>query len=302
MLSLIVGKFSFVQLNPYNQLIMKKITTIILLLCVSFSFSQSPWTQKKGTFYTQLSFSTIPAYNTIYANPDRQIAGKITDQTMQFYTAYGISEKTTLTINIPYKSISHNGLSRNCLVAPCPGYSNKKSTFGNIEIGVKHLFSSKKWLITGQLNVEVNSNSFEASSGIRTGYEAWSFTPLLIVGKGAEKKYMQFFSGFTYRTNDYSSNFKIGGEFGYKVGKRLWLSTFIDIVKSLNNGDFNTLLSAYDVNTALYIDNQEYGGFGFKASQGFSNNFGLNLGVGGAFFANNVPKQIALTIGLYHKF
>ena len=52
----------------------------------------------------------------------------------------------------------------------------------------------------------------------------------------------------------------------------------------------------------LYVNDQEYGGFGLKGIFEVNNNFGVNAGFGGAFFANNLAKAPALSFGLYHKF
>jgi len=279
---------------------MRKIIFFVLLFSVVITFAQSPWTQKKGKFYTQLSFSSIPSYNVIYGNPDYTVSGKISDNTLQLYTEYGVSDDTSIIINLPYKFIKHTHFSVpyiDCFPNPC-SFDKKVAVFGNIEIGIKHNFSNKKWLLTGQFTIEANTSSFDALSGIRTGYNAWTFTPLFIIGKGTAKKYLQFFTGADIRTNGYSTNFKIGGEYGWKIGKKLWFSMFLDIVKSLKNGNIVLPNSA----TALYINDQEYGGFGFKGIYEFSNNFGLTTGLGGAFFANNVAKQVALNMGFYKKF
>ena len=73
---------------------MKKIVIIGLFIFSIHSNAQSPWTQKKGKFYTQLSFTTIPSYNTIYGNPDYVIPRKVSDNTIQMYGEYGVSDKS----------------------------------------------------------------------------------------------------------------------------------------------------------------------------------------------------------------
>ena len=279
---------------------MKQLTKL-LFLCISISaFSQSPWTQEKGKFYTQLSFTTIPNYDTLFGDPEYKISGEITDNTFQFYGEFGLSNKTTLILNVPYKIITNKGLVNPCLIAPCPEYSNEEKAFGNISIGLKHNFYKKDWLISGQFSVEANTSSYNTTSGIRTGYDAYTFTPLLIAGKGLGKSYLQAFVGADIRTNNYSSNFKIGGEYGTKLGEKFWLIGFLDIVKSFENGDVN--LPFANQLTGLYVNDQEYGGFGFKGIYEIKSNFGINAGLGGAFFGNNVAKQGAFTFGVYRKF
>ncbi|SDS52567.1 hypothetical protein SAMN05216503_3341 [Polaribacter sp. KT25b] len=283
---------------------MKNITKLLFLFISISVFSQGPWTQEKGKFYTQLSFTTIPSYNELFGDPDYTISGEISDNTMQIYGEYGLSEKTTLLVNIPYKLITFNRTSTiNCVTTPCPGIVNntyKENSLGNIEIGLKHNFYKKTWLLSAQLSMEANTGSFDENSGIRTGYDAFTFSPLFIAGRSFSKSYLQTFMGTKIRTNNYSSNFKIGGEYGGKISKNIWLIGFLDIEKSFKNGDI--VLPASNLATGLYVNDQEYGVVGVKAIGEFSDNFGVTASLPAAFFGNNVAKQVALSFGVYKKF
>ena len=280
---------------------MKKIIYLSIFFLSINIFGQSPWTKKKGAFYTQLSFSTIANYNTLYGSPEKVLNGNVTDNTIQFYTEYGITDKTTLIVNAPIKLISQKDISLICVgIAPCGTIDNKKTALGNIEIGIKHNFYNKDWLISGQVNIEANTGTFDANSGIRTGYDAWTVTPLLTVGRGYNNWYLQGFTGVNIRTNGYSSNFKIGGEVGYKPIPKLWLIANLDITQSFNNGE--VILPTSNLLTGLYINNQEYVSFGLKTIGEITKNFGLTAGLGGAFSGNKVAKKGAFNLGLYHKF
>lgn len=278
---------------------MKKFTRLLLFF-ISFSiYSQSPWTKEKGTFYTQFSFTSIYNYDTLFGDPDYNTERKTTDNTLQFYGEYGLSNRTTLIVNLPLKLIKTKELV-SLTAIPALTSEGKKVSFGNIEIGIKHNFYNKDWLISGQLSVEANTSSFDAASGIKIGYDAFTFTPLFLAGKGFNTSYLQTFIGANIRTNEYSSNFKIGGEYGRKLGESFWLIGYLDIVKSFKNG--NIILPNSNLTTGLFVNDQEYGGFGFKWIYEVNNKFGINAGFGGAFFANNLAKAPALSFGLYHKF
>lgn len=279
---------------------MKNLTKLIILILSISTYSQSPWTQKKGKAYTQLSFTSIANYSSLYGNPDYNTEREISDRTLQFFGEYGLSDKTSLLVNIPFKMIETGSLTSPSITAIPLTSSATESTLGNIEIGLKHNFYNKKWLLSGQFSVEANTSSYDTNSGIRTGYDAWSFSPLFLAGRGFGKTYVQGFVGANIRTNNYSSNFRIGGEVGRKLGKRIWLIGFVDVSKSLENGDI--LLPSQNLLTGLYVNDQEFGAFGVKGIGEFSDNFGITAGFGGAFFGNNVAKQAALTFGLYHKF
>lgn len=280
---------------------MKQITTLLAIILTTNMLAQSPWTQEKGKAYTQVSFTTIPNYNQLFGEPDYNTNGNITDNTLQFYGEYGLSKNTSVLVNIPLKMISIDGYINPAI--NCTGDCSENFTenaLGNIEIGLKHNFYNKKWLLSGQFNVETNTSTFNATSGIRTGYDAFTFTPLFLAGKSLKNGYLQTFIGANIRTNNYSSNFKIGGEYGRKITNKIWLVGFVDIVKSLENGDIELPLN--NISNGLYVNNQEYGIVGLKAIGEFSNNFGITASLPAAFFGNNVPKKLALSVGIYKKF
>lgn len=276
---------------------MKSLLIFISLLISLTSFSQSPWVKKKGEAYTQLSYSSISGYSTIFGDPDYNTERKISDNTLQFYGEYGLSNKTTLIINLPLKIVKTGGLLLN--ITPRTT-AESKTALGNIELGVKHNFYKKDWLISGQLNIEANTGVFNEASGIRTGYDAFTITPLVSFGKGSDNFYIQGFTGLNLRTNGYSSNFKIGGEIGTKAINKLWVIGFLDIVKSFEDGSVEIPIT--NQLTALYVNNQDYGGFGLKIIKEFTDDFGLTGAFGGAFFGNNVAKQATLSFGVYHHF
>lgn len=271
--------------------------TLFLMLCVSITMvSQSPWTQKKNKGYFQLSYTTISNYSEVFENTEGT-EREISDNTLQLFTEYGLSDKTTLIVNLPLKLVSSNDL----VVASSNPFTTEdsKTSFGNIQVGLKHKFLHKKWLLSGQLNVEANTGSFEEASGLRTGYDAWTVTPLVITGTSFGDWYLQAFTGADIRTNEYSSSFKLGGEAGYKTLDWLWIAGFVDIVSSFKNGDIEEPLT--NILTALYVNDQSFGGFGFKFIGEINEKFGANLSLGGAFSGENVAKQAAITLGLYYK-
>lgn len=283
-----------------NQSFKYLTSLFILFLFVSYStLAQSPWTQKEGEFYTQFGFSTIPNYTGIFGEPDYNTERKITDNTYQLYGEYGVSDKTTILINIPFKNLSSGDLTFPEETENIFTEEKTINSFGNIEIGAKHNFFNKKWLISGQLNIEFNTSTYEELSGLRSGYDAFTFTPLVNIGRGFDKFYVQAFTGFALRTNDYSSNFKIGAEAGAKLLNRIWIIGFLDIITSFDNGDF--IVPTENLLTGLYVNNQEFSAYGLKFIGEISPKFGLIAGFGGAFSGNNVAKQAAYNFGIYYK-
>lgn len=277
---------------------MKNAQILIALLFTGAVFAQSPWTKNKNEAYVQLSFSSIAGYTELFGNPDYNTERKITDNTLQLYAEYGISDKTTLFASLPYKMVESGELVAPSVLALPFTRQESQSSLGNIQLGVKHNFYNKKWLLTGQLGIEANTSNYYEASGLRTGYDAWTFTPLFIAGRGFNNWYIQAFTGFDIRTNNYSSAYKLGGELGYKAVDWLWVAGFLDGVASLKNGDAQELNNLL---TGLYVNDQSYAAFGLKLIGEINKNLGINVGIGGALGGRNVAKKPAFSVGVYYK-
>ena len=281
---------------------MKKLSILAALFVSIQLFSQSPWTKKKNEGYVQLNFTSIASYNKVFGNPEYDTQREITDNTLQFYGEFGITNTITLFANVPLKMLKSGDFSKDMSLV-LPSFITAKATettLGNIQLGVKHNFINKKWLVSAQLAIEANTSSYNAEAGLRSGYDAWTVTPLILAGRGFDKWYIQAFTGADIRTNNYSSNFKLGGEIGYKTLDWLWIAGFLDGVASFKNGDI--ALPQENLATALYVNDQSYAAFGLKFIAEFNKKFGANVGLGGAFVGRNVAKVPAISFGLFHKF
>lgn len=276
----------------------KQFFFLSLILIPLFSKAQSPWTQNKGRWYTQLSYSTIGAYGTLFG--DNNTERLITDNTFQFYGEYGLSERTTVLFQLPFKRIETGDLIAFQLGNPAKTIEAKERGLGNVSIGVKHNLIHSTWLLTGQLQLEANTGSFFEQSGIRTGFDAWTIRPLLSTGRGFKNAFVQGFVGADIRTNNYSSNIRLGGEIGYQLFQKLWIIAFVDVSDSLENGDIQ--LPETNRLTGLFVNDIEFAAYGLKGILELSKSFGITTGFATAFSGNNVPKKAAISFGLYHKF
>ena len=272
---------------------------LILFLLVSISFSvfgQSPWTKNKKEAYLQIAYTTIPNYTELFGDPTFNTERKINDNTLQFYAEYGLTDKTTLLVNLPLKVVAANDLvDSNASPLTTEG---SETNIGNVQLGLKQNFIHKKWLLSGQVMVEANTSNFYEASGLRTGYDAWTVSPLVVTGTSMSKWYVQAFAGTDIRTNNYSSSLKLGSEFGYKTLDWLWIAVFLDGVASFKDGDI--VLPETNVLTGLYVNNQSFTGYGLKFIGEFNEKSGINIGLGGALGGENVAKTPAISLGVYY--
>lgn len=282
--------------NSSQKYNMKNLISALLFVFSVNLIAQSPWVRQKKESYIQLAYTFRPTYNEVSGDPSYDTDREIADNTLQLYGEYGLSNKTTLLLGIPLKMVNSGDII-NPTQIPTTQEDNVTS-LGNINIGVKHNFIDKQWLFSGQLNLEANTGTFDENSGLRTGLDAWTFTPLLITGTSFNKWYLQGFTGVDIRTNDYSSSFKLGGEIGYKALNKMWVTGFLDSLFSFKNGDITIPTS--NILTGLYLNNQNYTAFGLKLINEINNVIGVNLGVGGAFTAENIGKGPTFTFGFYY--
>jgi hypothetical protein len=73
----------------------------------------------------------------------------------------------------------------------------------------------------------------------------------------------------------------------------------MDYKDSFENGTI--LLPVNNLTTSLYVDNQEYLGYGIKVIAELNRSIGITGGFGGALTANSEASKAALNLGVYFK-
>ena len=276
---------------------MKKLVFLPIFLFTLTLFSRGAWTKSKNEAYVQLSYYNIAGYTNIYGSPDYRTEREITDNTLQLFGEYGLSEKTTLVLSLPIKMIKSGNVVFDG-VTPITA-EGSKTALGNLTFGVKHQLYNNKWVVSGQFNVEANTGTFYPELGLRSGYDTWTLAPKLNIGRGFGRFFIQGTTGVDIRFNGYSSNYKFGAEVGAKPLNPLWLIAFLDISTSFENGD--VLLPDSNLLTGLYVNNQEYTAYGVKAIVEITQKFGALANYTSAISGNNVPKRAVYGAGFYYK-
>ena len=278
---------------------MKSIINFLFLFlsCSPLLIAQSAWTEEKDDFYLQVNYTSIGKYSNIYGDPDYKTSREISDNTLQVYGAYGLTEDITIIGAVPIKILKAGEIIENPTSTPLRIQEGNYSTIGNIVVGINKNWTKEKWVISTQLNVELPTGNYKNSYGLRSGYDAWSFIPTVQIGRSFHEFYFQANTGFDFKTNDYSESWRIGGEVGKQFFNQLWLVGFAEFRVSFKNGDY--LAPVENLQTALYINDQEFGALGVKLIEEIGPLFGITAAYGGAIFGNNVPKREAFSIGVF---
>ncbi len=274
----------------------------MLLACMLWCFStqaQSPWTQEKGSGYGQLSFMSIPTYTSNFAKDggNRDLERELTEIAIQLYGEYGIIEGTTAILDLPFKILNAGETD---VLLPFTE-EGTLAGLGNARLGVRQRLYDDKFNIAAQLMVELPIGRGDDATGLRTGYEALTLLPTLSLGSGFGNGYAFAYGGVGFRTNnDYSHYANVGIEGGYKFFDRLWFMLFFDVIRSLENGERDELLT-YEL-TGFYVNDQEWASAGAKVLFEITENIGVTGATTlAAFAANEVPQSPSLSLGVYTK-
>lgn len=273
-------------------------TLFITILLVSDSFAQV-WTLHKNEKYINLSYSSS-LYDKGFDSAGEVISlpVEISDRTIQLFAQYGLTEKITLQVKVPYKILSSEGdlavfnaIEGNYLE------TGKLNYFGNIEAGALYKFVDDKPMVSISFFVDANTIDYNYLTGLQTGLNSFGFKPGAGVGWSFDKTWLSYYLGGDMRTNNYSSAIVSDLELGFKPAPYLFAAADVFVKRSLKNGKDCDCTNQY---TALYLNEQEYFAFALKA--GFIvKDWGFNFGYNTAAAASNLPAAGILTFGLQYR-
>lgn len=277
------------------------VSILIILFCFTiFSTSaQSPWVVEKSKGYAQIGYTTIGPYQNLFlSNGDSYaLSNEVTDQTIQIYGEYGIGSGTSLIASVPVKVLK----SGKSLIPSTPistGFGDF-TTLGNIQLAARHNFINKKIVFSGQLMTELPTAGYDETTGLRGGLDALSIIPTVSAGIGLSKLYAYTSTGVAIRTNNYSSEWRLGTEIGYQLINRIFIIGVLDIVENFENGEATE--SQAQRGTGLYLNNQSYFAYGIKGIIGFTDSIGISGAYYSAASGNLVAKSPSINFGVYYK-
>ncbi len=276
---------------------MRILLTYIAVFSYSISCAQSPWVAEKGKGFAQIGYTTIGPYNELFLKNggSYSLTREVTDQTIQVFAEYGIGNNNSLIASIPIKLLKTG---EPTVVSPTIN-EGSFSTMGNIQLAVRHNFIKEGFVLSSQLLTEIPSAGYDEATGLRGGLDALSFVPTLSIGKGLSNLYGYLSAGVAIRSNDYSSDFRVSGEIGYKLINRVYVIAVLDVVENFENG--SAIESAQQLQTGLYLNNQSFFAYGIKGIIGFTDNLGISGAFYGASSGHLVAKSPSINFGVYYK-
>jgi hypothetical protein len=272
---------------------MIRIFSIVFFIssCISILNSQQAWTRAKGSYYAQIGVSAL-SYNSLLNKGEENIKlnRDVSDLTIQGYLEYGITNKLTGTLILPFKvtTVSNS--------TSVPFRDGLLSSFSNITGGLTYNFFKKGgWVASGKAVVGLPTATNFESTGLRTGFDATLITPSALVGYGHGRLFTSGEIGYQFRTNNYSNrymaNFQIGRKFGSTENILAILG--LEYMNSEANGTYNDGNSIY---TGLYLDRQSYFAPVLKGGYKYNDHWMSWISVGGALGGLN--QAVAASPGI----
>ncbi len=271
------------------------ITLIISTLFLGSTQAQQAWTKEKGKFYAQVGASYLTYTQLLNGKtaPSNwtNLNGKFTDITVQAYGEYGITNRLTLSAQVPIRLISSKEITLPSTIA-----AGSLNTLGNVHTALTANFYNKEGIvISGKANVGFATAKYDAITGLRSGFDGTSFEPSLLVGIGRAKFFASGEAGYVLRNNGYSNRLHLAGQIGKFFGKNKKILGILnlELMKSGSDGTYNDGTSAQ---TGLYLDKQSYLAptikLGYKATEK------VTLWLSGGSGIAPITKNIAASPGL----
>lgn len=278
----------------------------IILTCTATSFAQfeGAFINHDGGGFIGVEggyqgFDHLHSKDTSYNGNLRR---SVMDVTIRLFAHYSPIEKLSLFVSVPLKYVATDQM---YTTLPTQFTDTLKANdvfnVGNVQAGVKYKFFHKKnWLLAASVLGEFKTGYYEDQDGLKTGLEAFSFSPNFHVARTFnDRYYINLDLGGTYRTDSHSGDARIYTEVGGNFWKeQIWFRIGFDVRPSFYNGNYS---SPNNLQTGLYLNNREYMAVVIRAEYNHPVGVGIYAGVNAYFNANNMPAFPYINGGIFYR-
>ena len=278
---------------------MRNLFLVIIVLSSQLSFSQA-WTKKKGSGYEQIGVSYIKN-NRIYNRDgnELQLNRAVTDITLNEYLEYGITDKITVSVIVPYKMVSTSTEIYEKGYLPDTLSSGNMSGLSNTSLSLIYgLKQEGNWVSSIKLKTDLPTAQYDNEIGLRTGSDALGVSSSILFGKSKKNNFGTFEIGANYRTNNYSTQLFSSAQIGKKVKDKLYTILVLDYLKPLKNGTFN---DGNSIHTGLYMNDIEWTAFTLKLGYLLTDKIIIWSAIGGGVSGHVVARAPSFSFALSYE-
>ena len=283
----------------------KRTFLLILLTSPLFVNAGGGWPKSKGAAYYKVSQWWVVAARHYASNGG--IDSNVTTGTFNtsFYGEYGITDRVTGIVYFPFFSRTFQNAQVSETTGMITSQGESVNSIGDADISVKYGITrpQSKFAFAGTLLLGLplgkidggSDNSLQTGDGEFNQMIRFDLSRSFSIGK--VNAYGNIYAGFNNRTQDFSDEFRTGGEAGFSFLKnKLWIILRMDAIESLQNG----LSSAEGSNgTSLFSNNTEFVSYIYEVAYYATEKFGVSASYSGAFSARLIFAAPSYSVGVF---
>ncbi len=281
------------------------ITTLLFISICNIAMGGGPWPQPKGKAYIKLSewWTIFDQHYTDTGQIDPNLTTGIFNTSI--YAEYGVTDRFTTVINAPIFSRSYMNNQRSGTTEEIIIQGEAINSIGDIDIGLKYGLTRPGANIPVSVTLTLGLPTGETSGGelgsLQTGDGEFNQYLKIDAGKsfqlGKASSYISIYGGINNRTQDFSEEFRTGGEVGIGLlNSKFWLTGKLDIVQSFNNG-----ATAENANsTSIFANNSEFVAIGLEANLYVTRRVGISAGFANAVSGSIIAAAPSYSVGVFY--
>lgn len=253
----------------------------LVFIFQQFSSAQSPWVNNKGSYYTQVSLTTI-GYSSAFDQDGnvRQLLSNVLDQTYAGFIDYSVNDRLALSSTLPFKRVRFDG--------------DQLATLGDIDLAARfQLIKDAPFTIYGKYTLPTATQE----GPLRTGFQVNAIESGFSFGRSRTTNYSSISAGYRLR-NNIPDQVIIGAEIGTssEFGKvELLLAFRIDgAINTSGPAEIDILAEESNLHSA----NGQFLSPGVKLGVKLQSGISFNFGAYGAFFAKNQGAAPSVNLGI----
>lgn len=285
---------------------MKTNSLLAVLAFLVLQSASAQWAQGKGNGYFKLGGWHLNTDQHFSASGDIDPNVTRSQTFVSLYTEYGLGEKLDVVAYLPFfaRATRNSVLSETTGQEITPG--EDINSVGDLELGLNlNVHKSDHWAVSTRLIFGIPTGEDQGGSdgSFQTGDGEFNQYLSVLAGYSFNIPNRIFYAkahfGFNNRTQNFSDELRFGIEsgLGFFEDKVLFIAR-INGVESLQNGSLNAANSAQG---NIFANNIEYLSVGGELNYFLNDNWGLGVGVDGAFSGRIIAANPSFNAGVFYK-
>lgn len=274
-----------------NRLFVLSVVIPIMLLAPFLLTAGGGWTKDKGTAYYKVSHWWVDATKQFNLDGTSSAIPPEGIFRTSLFAEYGITNQLTGIINLPFSKSAND--------------TESISGIGDTDIALKYQLNKpgSKFVLAGTVlfGLPFGNSGGGVDGTLQTGDGEFNQLVQLDLSRsfavGPVNAYANVYLGFNNRSNNFSDEFRSGGELGASFIKgKVWVIARLDMIESLQNGTKST--SANDGAT-IFANNTEYVASTYEVAVYATKKIGISASYATVFDASLIFASPSYSLGFF---